>query len=196
MKKNNEESILLHKFPFSYAVGENIVMFVLTLLNGICMIWQVYIVSDFIDSALYSVENAKFDRNFYSSGLLLILSVAVDWLFPRMVNVLKQRAELKLKENYRPLLIEKCAKLQYRYVEQKESWDLISRVLSNVEKQWMDILQAVLSLLQLAIKIAGILMVIAGYIWWAALVILVFCIPLFMLSVKSGKKNYQGSVAK
>ena len=191
MRTKTEKNIQLYKFPFRFAGSENIAMFILALMNGICMILQVYIVSDFIDSALHSVENAKFDRGFYLSAYLLVLSVAVDWLCPRIINILRQRAELKLKENYRPLLIEKCAKLKYRYVEQTESWDLISRVLSNVEKQWMDMFQAVLSLLQLAVKIVGILMVIAGYIWWAALVILLFCIPLFGVSVKSGKKNYQ-----
>ena len=41
------------------------------------------------------------------------------------------------------------------------------------------------------ISIIGILFVIAGYVWWAALLILLFCIPLFVLSIKSGKKNYQ-----
>ena len=147
MRTKTEKNIQLYKFPFRFAGSENIAMFILALMNGICMILQVYIVSDFIDSALHSVENAKFDRGFYLSACLLVLSVAVDWLCPRIINILRQRAELKLKENYRPLLIEKCAKLKYRYVEQTESWDLISRVLSNVEKQWMDMFQAVLSLL-------------------------------------------------
>ena len=86
---------------------------------------------------------------------------------------------------------EKCAGLKYKHVEQPESWDLIERVLKEPEKRWMDIYQSMLSLLKLFISIAGILFVIAGYVWWAAALILLFCIPLFVFSVKGGKINYQ-----
>ena len=112
-------------------------------------------------------------------------------MFPRIISILGQKSELKLKEMYRPLLLEKCAKLKYCYVENSESWDLINRVLKNTEKQWVDIFEAVLSLLQLTIKIIGILFIIAGYVWWAAIFILIFCIPLFILSIKGGKSNYK-----
>lgn len=63
--------------------------------------------------------------------------------------------------------------------------------MKETEKKWLDIYQAMLALLKLFISIIGILFVIAGYVWWAALLILLFCIPLFVLSIKSGKKNYQ-----
>lgn len=191
MKKSYKLEQKLDKFPFKCSCVENIIMLIMTLISGTCMILQVQAISDFIDNALLFLEKQKLDVDFYNSALLLIFFVTIDWMFPRIISILGQKSELKLKEMYRPLLLEKCAKLKYCYVEDSESWDLINRVLKNTEKQWVDIFEAVLSLLQLTIKIIGILFIIAGYVWWAAILILIFCIPLFILSIKGGKSNYK-----
>lgn len=191
MKKSYKLEQKLDKFPFKCSCVENIIMLIMTLISGTCMILQVQAISDFIDNALLFLEKQKLDVDFYNSALLLIFFVTIDWMFPRIISILGQKSELKLKEMYRPLLLEKCAKLKYCYVENSESWDLINRVLKNTEKQWVDIFEAVLSLLQLTIKIIGILFIIAGYVWWAAIFILIFCIPLFILSIKGGKSNYK-----
>lgn len=191
MKKSYKLEQKLDKFPFRCSCVENIIMLIMTLISGICMILQVQAISDFIDNALLFLEKQKLDFDFYISALLLIFFVTIDWMFPRIISILGQKSELKLKEKYRPLLLEKCAKLKYRYVEDSESWDLINRVLKNTEKQWVDIFEAVLSFLQLTLKIIGILFIIAGYVWWAAILILIFCIPLFILSIKGGKSNYK-----
>lgn len=191
MKKSYKLEQKLDKFPFKCSCVENIIMLIMTLISGTCMILQVQAISDFIDNALLFLEKQKLDVDFYNSALLLIFFVTIDWMFPRIISILGQKSELKLKEMYRPLLLEKCAKLKYCYVENSESWNLINRVLKNTEKQWVDIFEAVLSLLQLTIKIIGILFIIAGYVWWAAIFILIFCIPLFILSIKGGKSNYK-----
>lgn len=178
-------------FPIKYAPGANIWMLVLAIVSGICSVLQVYVVSDFINAALQAAQKAAFSFQLFLALFLLMLTVAVDWMAPRFQGILRQKAELKLLEKYRPILLEKCAKLEYIHVEWAESHDLISRILKETEKKWLDIYQAMLSLLKLFISITGILFVIAGYVWWAALLILLFCIPLFALSIKSGKKNYK-----
>lgn len=183
--------LVFRDLPLKYAPAANIVMLVLALVSGICSVLQVYVVSDFIDAALQIAQKMELDSRLLWALFLLILTVAIDWLAPRIQNILRQKSELRLLEKYRPVLLEKCAKLEYTHVEQAESHDLISRILKDTEKKWLDIYQAILALLKLFISIVGILFVIAGYVWWAALLILLFCIPLFVFSIKSGKKNYQ-----
>lgn len=177
--------------PSSIAKVENTVMFILAVLSGICAILQVYAVSEFINAALQSIRNSIFDIKLFGTLFLLLLTVAVDWLAPRFSGILRQKAELKLVQQYRSCMLRKCASLQYTHIEQPDSLDLIERVLKEPEKKWQDIYQAVLSLLKLLISITGVMWVIAGYVWWAAVLILLFCIPLFTLSVKGGKRNYQ-----
>lgn len=191
-ERNRRPKILIFRdLPLKYAPAANIGMLVLTLVSGVCSVLQVYVVSDFIDVALQTVQKATLDFQLFLALFLLMLTVAVDWLTPRIQSIFRQKSELKLLEKYRPALLEKCAKLEYTHVEQAESHDLISRILKETEKKWLDIYQAMLALLKILISIVGILFVIAGYVWWAAVLILVFCIPLFVLSIKSGKKNYQ-----
>ena len=171
--------------------AENVMMFLLSLISGVCTVVQVYAVSDFINAALKSVERNEVDEKVFIKLLLLLLTVAIDWLVPRINRLLSQRVELKLVRMYRPKMFLKCASLEYTHVENTESLDLIERVLKQPEKEWQNIYWAWRSLMTLFISIAGIMAVIAGYVWWAAGLILLFCIPLFVFSVKAGKINYQ-----
>ena len=190
-KKKREKIYVFRDLPLGIGRAENITMFVLSCLTGICLIVQVYAVSDFINIALQSIENNLFDMKLVGKLLILLMTVAVDWLIPRVNGMLRQRVELKLLREYKTRMLEHCASIKYTYVEQSESHDLISRVMREPERQWQNIYQSMLALLKLFISIIGIMLVIAGYVWWAAGLILLFCIPLFVFSVKSGKINYQ-----
>ena len=44
-----------------------------------------------------------------------------------------------------------------------------------------------------SIQIAGLLFLLIIQVWWAALLICAFSIPLFALAVKSGRANYQAN---
>lgn len=189
--KENRKIFIWGAMPSGMIRAENAGMLILAVLSGVCSILQVYAVSGFINATLRSVHNSLFHPELFIKLFLLLLTVAVDWLAPRVSSVLRQKAELKLIREYRPRMLEKCASLKYTHIEMPDSWDLIDRVLKEPEKKWQDIWQAMLALLKLFISIAGVMAVIAGYVWWAAGLILLFCIPLFVLSVKSGKMNFQ-----
>lgn len=191
--KRKKSVFIFSEMPSGITRKENAGMLILAVLSGLCSILQVYAVSGFINAALQSVHNTLFHPELFLKLLLLLLTVAVDWLAPRVSVVLRQKAELKLLREYRPRMLEKCAALKYIHVEMPDSQDLIHRVLKEPERNWQDIWQAVLALLKLLISITGVMLVIAGYVWWAAGLILLFCIPLFVLSVKGGKINFQAS---
>lgn len=191
--KRKKSVFIFSEMPSGITRTENAGMLILAVISGLCSILQIYAVSGFINTALQSVHNSLFRPELFLKLSLLLLTVAVDWLAPRVNVVLRQKAELKLIREYRPRLLEKCAALKYIHVEMPDSQDLIHRVLKEPEKNWQDIWQAVLALLKLFISITGVMLVIAGYVWWAAGLILLFCIPLFVLSVKGGKINFQTS---
>ena len=191
MKKKNSGIIVFSDLPLSYASAANWWMFLLTVICGICSIVQVYAVSGFVDVALQMAQHTHLSGHLLTNLFILMSTVAVDWLTPRIQGILRQKSELELLRKYRPILLEKCARLEYTHIECAESHDLINRILDGTERKWMNIYQAMLDLLKLLISIVGILLVIACYVWWAAILILIFCIPLFLYSIKSGKKNYQ-----
>lgn len=187
-----KKKIRLWKYmPLHWIKGAAALMLLLAVMSGLCSVLQVYVVSAFLDSALSSIQKTRFDSTFVIYMLLLFLTVTVDWMTPRIHAMLRRFAELKLIREYRPQLLKKCAKLKYTYLEQEERLDLIFRMLENPEKQWMNLWQAVLDLVKLLINITGVVLVIAGYVWFAALLILLFSVPFFVFSVKSGKVTYQ-----
>ena len=189
--KGKKKILLLTDMPLSLIKGSAIVMLLLAVLSGSCSVVQVYVVSEFVDVALQSIQETQMKGTLIVLLILLLMTVAIDWLTQRIHGMFRRYAELKLLNEYRPGLLKKCAGLKYAYVEQADSLDLVSRVLADPEKRWLAIFQAMLDLIKLFINIAGIIAVIASYVWWAALLILLFCIPLFAFSVKSGKINYQ-----
>lgn len=190
MKKERKSNVL-KLVPLKYIKKSVIMMLVLSIISGLCTVLQVYAVSYFVNQALVAVEVERVSSDLIFATIILLVTVTIDWLSPRFINYIRKKSELILQKEYRTQLLEKCAKLEYSYVENSDSWDLISRVLSDTEQKWMNIIDAVLSLTKLFIGIIGVLFVIAGYVWWAAVLILLFCIPLFAFSIKGGKKNYQ-----
>lgn len=112
-KRNKRANILVFRdLPLKYAPAANIGMLVLALVSGICSVIQVYVVSYFIDIALQSAQKMELDIQLFWALFLLMLTIAIDWLAPRIQNILRQKSELKLLETYRPALLEKCAKLE------------------------------------------------------------------------------------
>ncbi|MBO5487497.1 MAG: ABC transporter ATP-binding protein [Eubacterium sp.] len=189
--KKEKKIFLFTGMPLGIAKGVNVCMFFLSVLCSLISILQVYVVSDFINAAMLSVEKRGISSSLIITIILLMATVALDWIMPRINGLLRKKAELALLKEYRPKLLKKCAALSYTYMEQADSQNLISRVLEQTERKWQDIYQAMLALLKLLISIAGILFIIASYVWWAAVLIFLFCLPLFYFSVRGGKVNYQ-----
>ena len=65
----------------------------------------------------------------------VVLCTAYLWLSPHIVEVAEAKLENMLRENFRVSLVEKVASLKYNYIENQDSWDLISRVCKEPEKQ-------------------------------------------------------------
>ena len=168
-----------------------ILMILVTCIIGFSSIFQIYAVSAFIDYACGLAVYGRWSRQAIGVVIVLAITIAIDWLMPRVNTILQTRAEVLLLNKYRPIVLEKCAKLKYEYLENDDKWNLISRVVKEPEVQWLNIYRSILELFRLGISIVGILFIIAKDVWWAAIVILFFCFPIFFYAVKGGKRNYQ-----
>lgn len=97
----------------------------------------------------------------------------------------------KIRQKLRPVILTKCAKLNYSYIENSASWDLISRMTKEPEKQAAQGLTALSDLVAILINVVGVMAYVAIAAKWAVLVIFAFTIPLIYFSVKGGRANYQ-----
>ena len=71
------------------------------------------------------------------------------------------------------------AAFEYKHIENAESWELISRVTRDPVKSIMDGVDAFIQFIQIIVSVSSVFLLIVTQVWWAALIILTFSVPMF-----------------
>ena len=127
---------------------------------------------------------------------LVWVTLLAGYLFTSQVlfGFAKSMMGIGLNKTFRPAVVKKRAALAYQHIENNETWDLISRVGEDPGAQVEEGFENILSFCGAVLNIGSVLLVIATQVWWAALVIMVISVPLFFVSIKSGKQTYNAFV--
>ena len=165
------------------------------LVYGLAPVLQIHFTARFIDLAINAVKSGIVPGAIYWQLFFIILTISYSWLAESLGQLIREKALLQIRHKYRTQIIDKCAKLNYKYIEDAGSWNLIARVTKDLEKNIFDGYSSFWDLLAIFISIIGVLAYIASAAWWAVLVIIFFVAPLCYFSIKSGKANYQVSRA-
>lgn len=179
---------------FKYIPFHSIAIILLNIFDGFIPLFQIAVTTKFINSALEAVNNGltnDLSKEIYLQIFLLILIIAYYWtidLLKHLFIIIK--ANLILRKKYRSDVLEKCSKLEYKYIEDSSTWDLISRMTKTPETEILNIFSNLMNLISTIIAIVGITITIVSQVWWAGMAIVVCCAPLFWFSVKGGKANY------
>lgn len=146
--------------------------------------------ASFIDTALAVVQKTAAGAELIGPIIAVIVAIflpmistpVIDWL------VLPSNQRRTLLCNL--AIIDKISKLQYRLVEDQETADLTDRISDDLCSSLWESYLLILQTMSLVISIVGVLIVLAKYVWWAALVMIVVCIPFLIIARKSGKAQY------
>ncbi len=147
--------------------------------------------ANFVDTATQILQGTHPQGDIYWPLALLLLTLGVFTTIDAVTQLLSSRINLNLQRKLKPTVVGIHAALDFKYIENAESWELISRVSRDPVKSIMDGFSAFMQLLQIIISISSVMLLIITQVWWAALVILAFSSPMFWLSLRAGKKNYQ-----
>ncbi len=147
--------------------------------------------ANFVDTAAAILQGARPRGDIYLPLGLLLFTLGVSTTIGAVVQLVSSRINLNLQRKLKPSMVKIYASLDYKHIESAGSWELISRVSRDPVKSIMDGIDAFTQFLQIIISVASVLLLIVTQIWWAALIILTFSMPMFWLSIRSGKKNYQ-----
>lgn len=153
----------------------------------------VVVTADFIDTAGLIFKGERPVSEIYFPLMMIALIAAyqyIDWTLRSLVST---KAYMRLNEAFRTEIVGKRLRLEYRHIENNESWELIHRVGSDPAAQINGGFDAILKTVNLIIRVISLLAVIFTQVWWAGVVILVFCVPLIYISVVTGKKTYEVS---
>lgn len=191
IEKRKYSLIDIVRIPLKCAPVITILVGLQMLLSGIIPTIQIIVTANFINTAI-AVAAEKVDIGMIYGPLFAVVAlIAYTWVSGAFSKFGEVRLELIIREKFRTAVTEKRAKLDYKHIENHESWDLISRVSKNPETQLKTAYMELMSLAASIIRIIGILLLLINEVWWAALIIIAFSIPLFILAIKSGKANYE-----
>ncbi len=159
--------------------------------NGIYPTLMLLTTAKFIDTALAIVagEAARPEIWLPLAGIVgMILLDKVSWM---TTDILLLKTQQKRNLITSLAVINKISRLDYRYIEDQNSADLISRIKKNINGNVRWSFDTLLRILSLLINLVGVLSVLMTQIWWAGLALIGVSVPLFWISYKSGKASYQ-----
>ena len=114
------------------SAGVSVAVMLLYLFQGLTPALLTLATGAFIDAAiglLRSGEYADVGRALTAVSLL----VSFDWISNQLLDLLVGRLRIDVRERFGTEMVEKVADLRYRYVENPESWDLITKISTDME---------------------------------------------------------------
>ena len=195
MKIENREYTLRDfiKIPLAVSPGMVSLRVIDKIIYALIPSLQVLATAAFIDTAIKIADGQADKGQILLPLLFLLLLISHQYITFALMGLVVAKMNLKLTEVFRTAVTEKRAMLEYRHVENNETWDLIERVGKDPAKRLGDGFGILLRMADMVVRVGSILLVLAAQVWWAALLILAFSIPLFWLAVRSGKANYAAS---
>lgn len=170
-----------------------ILYLILSLAVAILPTYQVIINARFIDNALGLIDGSVTKRAVYISLAIVIGIIAYQWLVEPIRAYLANKIEMDMRVSLKGAYVEKCSKIEFKYVENTDSMDLMNRVADTMERKFIDGFTNIVNLISLFMTIAGLLIVLITQIAWVALIIIAVAIPLLYLSFISGKATYEAN---
>lgn len=151
---------------------------------------QTIFIAEFVDCVTGRKGNLLQDP--YIKNIICVMTslVAYTWIARSLVELLCDHIVMKINAEFKPQLVEKISRLEYYLMEASDIRDRINRVNTKVDTRVKDAYMAMLRLVELILKVIGILAIMFTQVWWASLLILFISIPCFYISMKSGKEEY------
>ena len=147
--------------------------------------------ANFVDTATAILQGGREHDDIYLPLILLLLVLGIFTTIGSVTQLLSARISLHIQQKLKPAIIEINAALDFKHIENADSWELISRVSRDPVKSLMEGFGAMMQFMQIVVCVIAVLTLIVVQVWWAALIIIAFSTPMFWLSLRAGKKNYQ-----
>ena len=151
--------------------------------------------ANFVDTAIAILRGERAYNDIFLPLILLLLVLGLNTILDSFSALVYFRNTYNLQRKLKPEIVRKHAALNFKHIENAESWELISRVSRDPVQSILDGFAGITIFMRVIIAVVSFIILIVTQVWWAAIVIIVFSAPMFWLSIKAGKKNYQAGVA-
>lgn len=178
-------------FPVKYCPGIAFLIALFDIFLGIIPTLQTLAVAKFIDGAMELVRGKTKYVNVLFWIVVLVILIAFVWLSKNFKDLFMAKLEIELRQTFRTKITEKRQRLKYFYIEDAKTWDLISRISDKPETRVKEAYINFLDFIALIIQIVGLILVFASQVWQISIIMIILVIPLFIISLKNGKANYE-----
>ena len=195
MKIENREYNLRDfiKIPFAVSPGLASLRVIDKIIYALIPALQIVSTALFIDTAV-SIFNEQMNLNKIIFPLVcILLLIAHQYVNFALMGFIKSKMDIKLTEAIRTAITEKRVMMEYRHIENNETWDIVSRVGDDPVGKIGGGFDIILRMGDLVLRVSSVLLILAAQVWWVALVVLCISVPLLWLAVKSGKAQYDAS---
>lgn len=190
LKEKNYKIVDFIIIPFLGAPFLTVMKVLDSIINAFIPTITALATASFIDTGMEIFDGKKETKDILLSLFVLIMVISYKYLDVAWMSFVDSKITINLSESFRVEIIKKRAKLQYQHIENDTTWELVSRVCSDPVKRVFDGFDNIMRLIKMIIQIASLLALLFTHAWWASLIIIAFSIPLFYVSIKGGKTNY------
>ena len=190
LEKRKYGAFDLIRLAFKVAPMLAAIMLLMRLIAALTPAILVIVTANFIDISVAVLNGDALPAQMRLPILLLGGLTSFGWFLTVFDKYLRSKFLIATRLTYRVELIEKRARLQYRYIEDQDTYDLIKRIATPADTQIIDQYQNSTRLLDVIIQVVSLLGILLVNIWWAAIALLVFAIPIFYVGAKAGKTIY------
>jgi len=148
----------------------------------------------FVDTAIAIFAGELVMNAIYLPFGIIIVVIGIISVFGSLWQFTESRIKFTLERKIAPAILEVMASLSFKHIEDSDSWELIDRVSEEMTDTFHNGIRAYGAVIRSMVAIVAILGLIITQVWWAALVVVVFSIPLFWASLWAGQKNYDAKV--
>jgi len=180
------------RFAFQASPVCTVLHFILSIIHAIMPTAAMALATaNFVDTATAILQGERLHDDIYIPLIILLLVMGVFTTIGSVTQLISARIRLKLQRTLKPAVVKIHSALDFKHIENAESWELISRVSRDPVNSVVEGFGAMMSFMQIIVCIISVLVLIVTQVWWAALIIIAFSTPMIWLSIRAGKKNYQ-----
>ena len=162
-----------------------------TLIKSLLPAFKAIVLAKFIDTAIGVFSGFLLYKDIITTIILLFCVLIYENLYHSIVNTLTVKMDMKLRMHLRSVIVDKRAKLKYSLIEDNDTWDLIARVCASPDEKFNSAFAQTLNLIEFIGTVSSVIILLTAYIWWVGILILGMFIPIVLISVKGGKKQYE-----
>ena len=179
LKKNKYGFLDYIRIPFSAAPVYCSLIVAKNLITALIPSARIFILANFIDTANSIFNGTSQVPDIYPALIIYALTIAYNYFSDTIGGFFNTKMGMKLALTFKEQVI-----------ENDKTWELITRAADNPDGKITNGLYNLMNLINLLIEVGSVITVLASFVWWAAIPSIISAIPMYIVSVRRGKRDY------